>query len=292
MKRSSNQMYSNNLHAAIQKRPFKRVKINNNKLVPYGNTRWINPARRGYSGLGVKSVKKGTDIVLLNSTLEPEMDDNQNIILLNWLGPGSGSWNRVGRYVNMASIRLRMKYTINWYISPFRDMGNPAVAAPPTIIDSCNFRYLIVYDKQPNGVLPSKSEILRYQLYDGVEGGGWDAMLAYDNMERFIILKDETITVQAPPITQLFQYDTTVDPPKLIQQTYPQMAQERHVDCYLRLNLKTNFKNENQTPTIADISTGALYLVMVREPYIVQASASISPNVSMQGIGRLRFTDQ
>lgn len=292
MKRTSSQMYSNNLHAAIQKRPFKRVRVHKGQIVPYGTTRWVNPATRGFGGTGVKNVKKGCDQILSNPYIEWQMDDNQNIELLNWLGPGTGSWNRVGRYINMSSIRLRMKFTCTWDISPFTSSGNPAVATPPTILDSANFRYLIVYDKQPNGVLPSKAEILRYQLADGSEAGIWDGMLAYDNMERFVILKDETMTVQVPPLQQIFQYDTTVDPPKIIQAVYPKMTRERHVDVYLKLNLKTNFKSESQLRNIADLSTGALYLVLIKEPNIVQNSVAISPQVTMQGIARLRFTDQ
>lgn len=265
-------------------RPFKRVRVQGGSLVPYGRTTYIvpNPLRQG-----VRNVKKGVDTPIVDSAVDSPMDSTVGIYTLNLLQAGTGSWNRIGRIIQMSSVRLRLKFAWNWQVSPFA-VTTPGVASPPNPLDGRSVRMVILYDKQPNGTLPQKSEIFQYKMADGTEIGDWNGLLAYDNMERFVIIRDEVFTMTPPPMTQLFQYNTTVDPPKIIQEAYPPTVLERTVDVYTKLGLRTNYKAESTSPSISDIATGALYVVFLTEPSI----ANVSPVITVQGIARLRYSDQ
>lgn len=263
-------------------RPFKRVRTQGGRIVPYGNTTYVVP---NSLRSGARYVKKGVDIPIPEAVVENNMSNNSNIHTVNILAAGTGSWNRIGRVIDMKSVRIRAKISCQWMVSPY---PGGTVAQPPNILDSRSLRIALVYDKQPNGDLPIKSQIFQYKNFAGTETGDWNGFLSYDNMERFIILRDETWTFRPPPLTMINQYDFTQNPPKLIQAGYPPLIQEECIDIYQRLNLRTNYKAESQNPSISDISTGALYVIYLTEPPL----PNISPVISVAGVARLRYVDQ
>lgn len=262
-------------------RPFKRVRVQGGSLVPYGRTSYIVPSALRQ---GARNVKKGMDTAIAGQTSDSNMSSNTGIYVLNMLVAGTGSWNRIGRIIDMKSIRLRLKLSCAWDLSPY-ESGNPDVATPPNFLDSRSCRLVLVYDRQPNGTLPLKSDIFQYKTAMGQETGDWNAMLAFDNMERFTILRDETFTFEAPPINQIYQFDTNG---QQIQTGYPKVNIERTVDIYQRLNHRTNYKAESSNPSYADISSGALYLINMCEPDV----SSDSPDIVVTGVARLRYLDQ
>jgi len=245
-------------YGGVQKRPFKKVRATASGLVPYGPTRYYPPRP-----VGARGVSKGLDTDISQSNIVTNMSNSDHVLPLNLIQAGTGSWNRVGRIVSLKSIRCRM---------------NIQVAYAGTVSETYtkHLRYLIVYDKQPNGTLPIKSEIIQYKNQSGTEAGTWNGYLSYDNMERFTILKDQTITVN--PYFRTF--NSTGEPTSA--QTF-----EVFEECYLRLNHMTNFKSESTPMTIADISTGALYIVFLTDTGNEDPSIFVS-----QSYARLRYTDQ
>lgn len=243
-------------YSGVQKRPFKKVRATAGGLVPYGPTRYYAPRP-----IGARGVSKGLDTDVSKINISTNMSTNGEVLPLNLIQAGTGSWNRVGRIVTMKSIRLRLNMSL--VFSADQDSLSKTV------------RYLIVYDKQPNGTLPVKSDIIQYKEQSGTEAGSWNGFLAYDNMERFTILKDQTVVLKVPPRT--FKSDGV----PVGDQEY-----NRFDECYLRLNHITNYKSESTPMTIADISTGALYLIYLVEP---EGGGTVSINTSF---ARLRYTDQ
>jgi hypothetical protein len=214
----------------------------------------LNPA------MGARKITKGCDTDISANSIDTTMTSAVNIIPLNLIRSGNGSWNRIGRILHMRSIRL--KFSVESTFS-----------SGITTTYTRQLRYVLVYDKQPNGTLPTKADIFSNKTQDGVENAKWDSLLAYDNMQRFVILKDETIPM-TPPVRS---FDSTGSYTNTSSIDY-------YRDVYLKLNHMVNYKAENSPAVIGDISTGGLYLV-----YMVDPGTSV---VNTSGVARLRYTDQ
>lgn len=143
------------------------------------------------------------------------MSAGWNYLLLNGLSPGTGAGNRVGREVYMDYIQ--------WYLSSIT-------------------RFMIVYDRQSNGAVPSSTALTE----DSTDQfSPW----AYDGKDRFDILWDS-------------QFDVTPEYSRIqVQKAMP-------------VN-RTAYYNAGTAGTVADITTGALYLAWW------SAGASAGPNISL-----------
>ena len=250
---------SNDQYGQVQRRPFKKVRATATGLVPYGPSR-MYPQRP----IGARSVTKGVDVLSTDADVFTNMANSTHVYPLNLIQAGTGSWNRVGRVLTMRSIRIRhnIRYTL---------------AATSANSLSRSFRYLIVYDKQPNGTLPVKTDIIQYKDQSGTETGNWNGFLSYDNMQRFTILKDDTINFDP----KLRTFDNTGTPTQ-------QIELEKNLECYIRMNHITNYKSENSPAQISDISTGALYLVWLTD----NPGAVAGATMRVDALSRLRYTDQ
>ena len=134
---------------------------------------------------------------------------------LNCIPQGATSYNRIGTKVVIKSIKFSTTFSM---------LGS----APTTGI----VRWMIVYDRQPNGSFPPISAILSENistvpgLYTGVNMA---------NRSRFLVLRDQTINFDV------------------------HLLQIKAVSTYIRTNLETQFSST--TSTIGDITTGALYFI-------------------------------
>jgi len=134
---------------------------------------------------------------------------------LNCIPQGATSYNRIGTKVVIKSIKFSTTFSM---------LGT----APSTGI----VRWMLVYDRQPNGSFPSISSILSENIstvpgfYSGVNMA---------NRSRFLVLRD-----------QFINFDV-------------HQFQIKAVSAYIRTNLEPQFTST--TSTIGDITTGALYFV-------------------------------
>ena len=251
------------------RRPFKKVRADGSGLVPYGRSQLYiqKPYQRP---IGARGTTKGVDTrVHTVSQITTNMSNNTNIYPLNLIQSGTGSWNRVGRLVTMKSVRLRLSVKLT-------------IASVTVNNQARKLRYVIVYDKQPNGTLPVKGDIFQYKTQDGTETGDWNGFLSYDNMQRFTILKDETVELNP-------QAGRLVNSTGAAQDNY---ELEKFVDCYLKLNHSTTFKSETAPCTISDISTGALYLIYLTDVNDAGTAANSGTVTIDDGLARLRYYDQ
>lgn len=131
------------------------------------------------------------------------------IVLLNGVATGTDYNTRIGREVTMKSYYLRMFITDATNIQQVRCM--------------------LVYDKQPAGVLPAITDILQYNNANSPNN--------LNNRDRFVIVSDKVYT------------------------TSPQGTEIRFVKKYKKLRTVTTYNNTGNG--IADIATGALYFVAV-----------------------------
>ncbi len=91
-------------------------------------------------------------------------------------------------------------------------------------------RCMVVIDKQPNGILMTIAQLLDTSTVSSFKN--------LDNRKRFVILKDEVLT-----LSQSGENNT-------------------HLKWYKKIDMKTVYDSSN-TGSISDITTNALYLVMI-----------------------------
>lgn len=162
---------------------------------------------------------------------------------INLVRQGATFYNRIGNKVHMRSVSV---------------FFTPCVATSNGVI---NLRWMLVYDKQPNGAFPALTDVLATNDAGTVE---FHSSLNMTNRSRFMILRDKLETF------------STVERSSAICKDF------------VRLNLDTEFKSN--AGTIGDISTGALFLLAFVDWYDGSNKLATSPQSAFGGITcRLRF---
>jgi len=205
---------------------------------------------------------KGVDTLLSLSPIIATTNTNGACFLLNGIAPGSGSFNRVGRKTSLKSLRIKGGITFTM---------TPTAAG---VVNHNAVRMVIVWDKQPNsGSLPTFDTIFGYTLQDGTEASLTWAQPRYDNLERFQVLKDKAIDVQTEPAGVV---------------TTGVVDQWVSIDEYIGLGgRQTTFSGQSAPCTVADISTGALYVYFRAQNNAASATAQVDADT----VARLRYMD-
>jgi len=188
---------------------------------------------------------------------------NSGIDVLNLIVPGSGSWNRIGRKTILKSVKIS---------------GSIAITNTPTFATGVGrsgvvIRCCLVWDAQPVSTIPIFSAIFGSTLQAGTEQvtSIFDP-IKYDGMERFRMIRDWRIT--NPPTTPVSQG------------TGPSTVDVIPVNEYVKLpRLQSNYSGQTDPQTIADIASGALYLI-----WRVDSTSSAVASV-LTGMARLRYYD-
>lgn len=210
--------------------------------------------------------KKGMDTNLeINSGVITTTNTNGSCFVLNLIQQGAGSWNRVGRKVDLKSLRLKGSFLVTY------DTNEGGGITRGNLV-----RMVVVWDKQPSGnTIPTFDQIFGTTDQSGTEVSGILTPPRYDNMDRFQILRDKTF--ESVP-----------------QTIFPSGGNYyvNHPICfdeYLKLAGKQSVYSGQSNPmTIADISTGGLYVYF----RALVNDASISQiNVSNLSNSRLRYID-
>jgi len=209
--------------------------------------------------------KKGVDILLTQDPVLATTNTNGGAFTLNLIASGNGSFNRVGRKVFLKSVFLRA-------VISFEHAG---LATTSNVLGN-ELRAVVVYDKQPSGTLPTFDDIMGHTLQDGTEACLFNDPPRYDNMSRFQVLSDEYIPMKIEAVQNAGGTEDTV-------------TDVYHLEKYIKLgNRETIFSGQSATCTIADISSGGLY-VYFRCWYADPDQSEI--NVSSASIARLRYSE-
>lgn len=174
-------------------------------------------------------------------------DDNFNLvggspwILLNGVVQGAGNNQRIGNKISLKA--LRMKGQIINLATAVQTYG----------------RLLVIYDKQPNGAIPTYASVMQTRDSAGAATNTAFSDPNFDNKERFTILRDTTIVF--PSVTNAVGVLTNVG----FDQQSKSDINIFNVDMYIKLKgLHTAYTGA--TAGIADISTGSLlYAVMIHQ---------------------------
>jgi len=215
---------------------------------------------QSYGGMRSGGELKGMDTTIFYNTVTSATNTNADITTLNLIQAGTGSWNRIGRKVTLKSVRVKGTVLVRHYLTALGDFSANVV------------RMIVVWDNQPaGGTEPLFNDIFGETSQAGAETVSYQSQPKYDTMSRFSVLKDWT-------------YDST--PQNGLNAAGDVTATIHSVDCYVRLpNLETTFSGQSSPMTIADISTGALYI------YFRAANGTAISVPSFTGSARLRYTD-
>lgn len=206
--------------------------------------------------------KKGIDTAITMAPIISTVNNNSGIFVLNLIQQGAGSWNRVGRKVNLRSLRIRGDI-----------LHQQTTGVATGITQGQIVRCVIVWDKQPSsGTIPQWQDIFGFTAQDGTEGTSMYAPIRYDNMDRFSILRD-----------------VTYDPQPGAKSGNPDVVNYYNtIDEYIRLgDRECVFSGQSNPMTIADISSGAIYFCVRAKIENVNTTQSSINNMT----ARLRYTD-
>lgn len=188
---------------------------------------------RGFSGSYGRSVgeKKFADI----NPASYGVNTNGSITLLCIPVLGSDFNQRIGRKIVMKSVYIRGIMGAEAAITGW----TPPLASPAFLA-----RMIILIDWQPNGAVPTIADIL--------VTASANSQLNANNRDRFKILKDKVYAIGNMDI------DTTAT------QTWAICGGQtvKAIKVYKKINIETIF-NATNGGTIADINSGALYMVWI-----------------------------
>lgn len=188
--------------------------------------------------------------------------NNFSPVALNLIQTGSSFFNRIGRKVRMHSL----------FIEANAFPGNAANTEP-----TYN-RFVVVYDRQPNGATPALADVLQDVSQTNAltnPGGSVLCHMNMNNRERFIMLMDERKFL--PPAAAVAPYFTS---PVV---THPD---EFKIKRFIPLKmLETHFKADSSPAVIGDIATGSLIFFAIADTTI--AAQTYAWEIS----ARLKFDD-
>lgn len=184
----------------------------------------------------------------IDTSMTTDATTTASITLLNGCQLGTSASTRVGRKICIKSIFMRGSL----------QKENPADGIGQTV------RMMIVWDKQPNGAVISS-------ITDLLVSASTDALNNLSNRDRFIVLMDKVrdINPSAGSYTGAAASFAT---------------QRVSLKKYLNVKLDTIY-NDGNAGTIADIATGALYLIVIGS--VAAGTSDVDTNFNV----RIRYTD-
>lgn len=216
----------------------------------------FNPAR----GVPSRARVNAKESHSVDVTLAQEFASTGVFTLLNGTIPGDGLQNRQGRKINMQRLQLRGQIYVN-------DIG----AAPAFDY----LRTMVVYDSQANAAVPAITDLLRDVDANGANTTNSLAGLNMSTSDRFKILLDEW---QSVPIQLGVLAGAATAGPQF--QDWQPTSFKRFINLK---GMETRY-NAGSAGTIADITTGALYL------YTMGLNSSANQQFSLNFHARLRYT--
>lgn len=190
------------------------------------------------------------------------MNSTGTIECINLIQVGSSMFNRIGRKIEMRSIRLVCDLsTIN---------------ATRATIDSEIGRIMVIYDRQTNGANPAMADFLQDTDQLGTNTTSPLGGINMNNRERFVTIIDKKITV--PQATDTAGVLTNVFPNDIQIPT--------RIDEFRKLRgLTTHYKADSNPAVIGDIATGGLFIISLAQQVAGNELFRFSYNV------RLKYQD-
>lgn len=205
---------------------------------------------------------KGMDTPLDVGDILSTTSGTGGLVVLNLIRQGVNSWQRVGRFVYPASVRLYGTFNLT-----FKPLLNG--------IHANKIRMVVLWDKQPSGSLPGFNTVFGHTVESGTESTFYLDPIRYDLMDRFDILCDKTFVMQ-PPFS-LASGDS-----------FPEGHVYRSFDETIDLRgYRTNYSGQSSPMAITDIDSGALYVWFRGDTNVTTSKQTVLAS----SVGRLLYSD-
>lgn len=164
-----------------------------------------------------------------------------SIICLNQIQAGSSFFNRIGRKIEMKTVRI---FCI---IQPAN-----VIKSPPNDL----LRVALIYDRQTNGALPAITDIFQDTEQNATNTTDSYSGINLNNRDRFLVVSDRRIML---PNVQNVSGLVDIAWPN----SFSGNNNDYMIDDFRKLgNLVTHYKADSSPAVIGDIATGALLLVV------------------------------
>jgi len=208
----------------------------------------------GFRFQGMMTEKKVVDIGNGNFGI----NSTGTITAINLIQTGSSYYQRVGRKINMTSVEIRGSIF--------------SAGATPTAETA---RLMILYDKQPNGALPSNQDVLQTVQQSGAITTTVNSRRNLDKRDRFVCLWDHQVECPGQQ-SGAASNDAPINTDQI----------STVIHKYIRLpNLVTQYQADSSPAVIGDIATGSLFLLTFGENPSGDTSHQLSATI------RLRYKD-
>lgn len=165
-------------YASTNSRLPKRRKTKGKSLYKTGRRPTLTRVPRAVPLYTIADEKKGMDTTI--QIVDVPNHALCTAILLNAVDMGTGSYERIGRRIKLDSLRIKMNLSCSLDVQeePFHDVI---------------YRISVLFDPQPQGVLPTFDTVFRQTNQSGTEASQFTSMLSYDQMDRYEVLGDEVV---------------------------------------------------------------------------------------------------
>jgi len=171
----------------------------------------------------------GSSTLALNAT--------GTIEALNLIQVGSSMFNRIGRRIEMTSVRLEA------YVNPINATRNCSVDLG---------RIMIVYDRQTNGAFPAITDVIQDTDQTGANTTTAQTGINMNNRDRFVSILDHRM--------YLPQGTTTAGVASLLQPADAEYFKPVINEFRKLRMLTTHYKADSNPAVIGDITTGGLFI--------------------------------
>lgn len=228
--------------------------------------------RRGMIPAVLRSRQSGNgpEVKSVDLSGTPSFTQAGTVTLLTVPVEGASFYNRIGRRIRMKSIQIKGAITPG--------LGNAAA-------DTATLgRVMVLYDRQPNGALPSVADIITDYTSAGATSTTTRSGLNMNNRDRFVVLMDQFVVLPAVGISG-------VAPAATIYYADPNNnaggAEQGQllINRFIKLKgLESHFKAS--AGAIGDISTGSLIMLT-----IASDSANAGGSYTLAFEDRVKFLD-
>jgi len=228
------------------------------------------PAIRGMSGMGsheIKGMDVSSEIYQFNTA---DGASNNMVYLMNGIQVGDSFFRREGNKIQMKNIHIR-GYLRPRHNHPGGGSAEDYFSAPGMV------RMLVIYDRGPQQALPTLSTILRGHTTGGSTSTDIDSEINLNERARFAILRDKMWSIPS------FQFNIT-NKYGLAPTSTPE-GNDWVVNEFIKLkNLGVVYRGSDSPMTVEHISTGAVYLILIRSGDDLHMQANLG--------WRIRYEDQ
>jgi len=212
---------------------------------------------------------KTVDNNLMPAVFEPILhtyNTNASSILLNNVQEGTSDFTRVGKRINLKSLRLRGEMAIVTYSPSSSSSG----------LNSVNVRAVLVYFREYHAAIPDWNAVFNTLSPTGIRSSNLYSPLASANMGSVAVLMDRVYTNDNKGLISTGNTGCTVNVP---------------FDEFIDLGgIGTTFNGTADPITISNITGGALVLYM-RANFNGISPGEGQATIYQESHARLRFTD-